>query len=398
MKKTKEDYKENFIEKARKKWGETTYDYCEVEYVNAKTKVKITCNEHGLTFYQTPDSHLNYCGCPKCVDDKIRNLAISKRENRDIITEFKKVHGDKYDYSKVDFVGSINNKNKVIVICPDHGEFEIDYNSHLNGCGCNKCTGRRYETQEEFISLAKSLYGDKYCYDKVKYINSTTPITITCNEHNQDFQVLPLNFLRPGHFSCPECDTRVVDTQSFIIKSKEIYGDDLFDFSETIYNSSKERVKIICKYCGRILEVIPDKFLREQYECDCQKSGKSSLEESVLNLLLELFNPEDILKQYWFNDLIYIRKLKFDFYIKSKNLLIECQGRQHFLPIDYFGGEAAFKEQKKRDILKFDYCENNKINLLYFCNQKDFIDFGENYISKELYFDINKLKSKILSL
>ena len=89
------------------------YDYSKSEYVNARTKVCIICPEHG-EFWQLPSLHINQkCGCPECNGTK-------KRTNEDFIREAKKIHGNKYDYSKVTY----NNVNeKICIICPKHGEF-----------------------------------------------------------------------------------------------------------------------------------------------------------------------------------------------------------------------------------------------------------------------------------
>lgn len=56
--------KETFIEKAIQIY-KNLYDYSKVKYINSKTSVCIICSKHG-GFYQTPNTHLNGHGCPKC--------------------------------------------------------------------------------------------------------------------------------------------------------------------------------------------------------------------------------------------------------------------------------------------------------------------------------------------
>lgn len=93
----------------------------------------------------------------------------------EFIEKAKKVHGDKYDYSKVDYKG---NKEKVCIICPIHGEFWQVASTHINlKCGCplcaNKGSGKRNElTKEEFIEKSRKAHGDKYDYSKVEYKNN----------------------------------------------------------------------------------------------------------------------------------------------------------------------------------------------------------------------------------
>ena len=61
-----------------------------------------------------------------------------------------KKHGDKYDYSKVEY---INNRTKVCIICSEHGEFWQTPNKHLSGRGCSKCSGKYKKTTEDFIKI-----------------------------------------------------------------------------------------------------------------------------------------------------------------------------------------------------------------------------------------------------
>ena len=83
--------------------------------------VIIICPIHG-EFLQSPDVHKRGVGCPKCSG---RGLS-----TKEIIQEFKKVHNDRYDYSKVDY---INGKIPVVIICPEHGEFSQRSDTHKQG-------------------------------------------------------------------------------------------------------------------------------------------------------------------------------------------------------------------------------------------------------------------------
>jgi hypothetical protein len=109
------------------------YSYDKTVYIGVYNKIIIVCPEHG-EFAMRPNSHLNGQGCPKCRPAAIGD---SKRKTtEEFIENAKKKHGDKYDYSLVDYKG--NNK-KVTIICPEHGEFEQTPNGHLNGNKCKKC-------------------------------------------------------------------------------------------------------------------------------------------------------------------------------------------------------------------------------------------------------------------
>ena len=118
-----------FIEKAKKK-HEGTYNYSKTIYVNSRTKVIIICKIHG-EFKQRPLCHTNVGhGCPEC---KIQNRRMSLDE---FIKRANKIHNNKYNYTKVIYK---NKDTKVIIICPEHGEFKQRPNAHLQGHECSRC-------------------------------------------------------------------------------------------------------------------------------------------------------------------------------------------------------------------------------------------------------------------
>lgn len=125
--------REEFVSKARVVHGER-YDYSKVEYTNNHTKICIVCPEHG-EFWQTPNGHLCGQGCPKC--GRIKCGDARRISEDDFVSRARDVHGDKYDYSKVNY---INSNTKVCIICPVHGEFWQTPNGHINARqGCQKC-------------------------------------------------------------------------------------------------------------------------------------------------------------------------------------------------------------------------------------------------------------------
>ena len=124
--------KENFINKSNLIHN-SKYDYSKVEYINTDTKVCIICPIHG-EFWQTPHNHLNGQQCPKCALEISANKR--KKTKEQFFESAKKIYGVTYDLSKAEY---INNKTKVCVICPNHGEFWIKPNSFLNGHSCPQC-------------------------------------------------------------------------------------------------------------------------------------------------------------------------------------------------------------------------------------------------------------------
>ena len=102
--------KEIFIEKANGLHGKI-YDYSETEYIHGKEKIKIKCNKHGI-FEMLPINHLKGQKCPTCSG---RN----KITNELFIEKAKKIHGDKYDYSQIEYI----NKTIKIIQSPPSREW-----------------------------------------------------------------------------------------------------------------------------------------------------------------------------------------------------------------------------------------------------------------------------------
>jgi hypothetical protein len=160
------------------------------------------------------------------------------------IDRCRKIHGDKYDYSMVEYK---NMKTKVKIICRNGHEFDQSPDNHLKGKGCRYCFG--LVTKHSFCSFVESSikkHGVKYDYSKVKYINNKTKVTIICPIH---FEQTPnLHLSKSG---CPKCyyDSLKSDNMSFILKSNIIHND-RYDYSLVDYVNNHNLVKIICKEHG----------------------------------------------------------------------------------------------------------------------------------------------------
>ena len=276
---------EEFVKRAREVHGDK-YNYSKVEYVNSHTNICIICPKHG-EFRQTPKSHLNGSGCPKCALELRKKSRSSTTE--EFINKARKVHGDKYDYSKVKYV----NANTIVrIICPEHGEFGQRPSKHLNWQGCPKCASKFNLNKSGFIKKDREVHGDKYDYSKVKYVNASTIVRIICPEHGE-FSQLPSSHLS-GH-GCPNCNN----------------------------NKLESKIRLMLDEQGI------------KYKCRERK-------------------------------IPWLKGLELDFYIPDKNVAIECQGIQHFKPVEHFGGEEKFKYTIENDSIKRKLCEENGVRLLYY--------------------------------
>ena len=355
-----------FIKKAKEKHGDK-YDYSKVNYVNAKTKVCIICPKHG-EFWQAPYGHLNGNGCSECAKENKKNNTNIKYTIDDFIKKAKEKHGDKYDYSKVNYV---NIHTKVCIICPEHGEFWQTPNKHLNGNGCKLCgiikmKNKNKYTLEEFIKKSNKKHNHKYDYSKVDLLNYNMKdkICIICPEHGEFWQTASNHLQGQG---CSKCKNnklsfeRRLTNEQFIEKARKVHGDK-YDYSKVDYINNHTKVCIICPEHGEFWQT-PNKHIDAKR--GCHLCHIYALEKEIIDLL----NDNKIIFDYQ-KRFDWLGRQSLDFYLPDYNIAIECQGEQHFKPIEYFGGEEIFLVQKERDIRKKRLCKENKIKLLYYSNIK----------------------------
>lgn len=160
------------------------------------------------------------------------------------------VHGDTYDYRQIDVTRGL--KSKVSVICKKHGEFKISAAWHINGQGCPRCSGRnRDKTTKEFIQDAVEVWSDTYTYDRAEYHGSKTHLIVTCREHG-DFKTTPNGLLRG--YGCPTCGGSAKQTQEqFVAAARAVHGNK-YDYSQAVYINNQTPVVISCDEHGEFLQ------------------------------------------------------------------------------------------------------------------------------------------------
>jgi len=169
--------------------------------------------------------------------------------------QVREIHGDTYGLENVVYTKA---DNKVCVVCPIHGNFEIRASSLKRGQGCAKCAHKKIGdltrcTDEDFKQKAVLIHGNDLDYSKVEYINANTPVTIICKTHGE-FQQTPYNHLSGK--GCPLCGiersklSRVLSSKQVLERFREVHGDK-FDYSQVDYNGdAHEHLKIICREHG----------------------------------------------------------------------------------------------------------------------------------------------------
>ena len=383
MKKNLQSNTLEFIVKSKKIHGDK-YDYDKVEYFGSHTKVIIICKEHG-DFHQSPTNHLSGNGCPKCAwkynHGKYRLTTLET-----FLKQAKEIHENKYNYSKVEWK---NTTTKITIICPIHGEFTQIPQNHIRlKCGCRKC-GReitkskvnKYDTAF-FKSNSIKVHGERYDYSKTQCFNATDKVEITCYVHGPFKQIA--NQHLNGH-GCPKCNfdqmakDRAMGKEVFIHKAKKIFGE-RYDYSKVEYINGQKSITVVCPFHGEF-EVTPNNHLSKKSGCPiCNESKLESQLALILDKLKIKFERQ---KRYkW------LGRQSLDFYLPDYNISIECQGIQHFKPVD-FGGKGenwtnqSLEKIKERDNIKLQKCLSQNIKMIYVVD-------NEIYLDKKYHIDNEK--------
>lgn len=135
-----------------------------------------------------------------------------------------------------------------------------------------------------------------------------------------------------------------------------------------------------CPICKNTFVGLPAKMINVSSCSNC----KMSKGETLVKKILDEYNINYI-HQYSFEDCKYVNKLRFDFALLNDKCevfyLIEFDGIQHFMPIEFFGGDNGYENTKKRDNIKNEYCNNNNIKLLRLNYNMDINEIKENIIN-----------------
>lgn len=355
------------------------------EYINSYTKLKFKCkcgNEFTTTFSKF--KHRNKRQCNEC------SRKGDKRKQKYTYYEVKKFV-EKNSNCKLISNKYINCKTKLLFECgcgnqfyTTFDEFKNDNKRQCNKCGVLSTVKKRKKTHEYFVNEIKSLVGNEYIV-LGEYMNDNTKILIKHNKCGYSWEIIPSSFLRGVR--CPMCQHRSYKktTEEFKKEVYELVGDEYEVLGE--YRNCETKILMRHNRCGNEYLVKPKNFRNGRRCPKCSLPSNPNTEKRIENILSKMKVVYE--RQKTFEDCINPKtkiKLKFDFAVcdKDSNLycLIEYDGKQHFEPIDYFGGEKSFKETKFRDEIKNNYCKQNNIKLI----RIPYWDFSnlEEILEKEL--------------
>lgn len=348
------------------------------EYRNNQTHLKLYCKKCKKTWYSTTyNRFLSGVNCPNCKRIK-EEKALQNIKNICELSNYTFLYFCDKNGNETKWDGVV--RTYLAIKCNNCGNIwkTCTYDNFIRGRKCPKCRG---------------FFKDK------KYLRTME----ICDECGFDV----LDFCSKGkHSSWEECD-------SLLLHCKEC-GNVFYKNLISIYNKSKCRIcsnkkngekrtlkeneclpiiKNLCEKRNYVLLGYCDKYgnATEWYghstylvlkciDCGnvwktctyynfvhhlrgCPNCKKSHLENEIKELLLSNHIKFDEQKHFeWLGN------KTLDFFIPEKNIAIECQGRQHFEPVNSFGGVKEFENIIKRDEIKKDLCEKNHVNLLYYSN------------------------------
>lgn len=309
--------------------------------------------------------------------NKVHNIEYYKSK---FIEKSNKRHDYKYDYSLVNYTNSLT---KVEVICKEHGSFFVRPDAHIRKVGCPYCNGGIKYDNLTFINKSNEIHNFKYDYSMVEYKNSIIKVKILCKIHGI-FEMSPRNHLAgQGCSSCSKVKRKT--TEDFIRECLLLHDYQKYDYSMVEYINNLKKVKIICKEHG-IFYQTPKDHLKGHgcIKCSNFSNGEKKIEELLNDIGI------NFVREYKFDSCISKKnvKLPFDFYLPDFNILIEYDGKQHFEPVDKFGGEESFLTLKGNDIVRNNWSEEKKIKLIRVSYKNEDMDIKG--LINTLNYEINK--------
>lgn len=285
----------------------------------------------------------------------------NKLTTNEFIARANTTHNNKYNYTQSIYT---SNKDKIDIICLEHGIFQQTCGDHLRGSGCPKCSHLKLNsknalTHDEFINKCNIIHQNTYDYSKTFYTQSRSKIIIICKIHGE-FEQISNNHMQG--YGCAKCvnDGKRKSTHEFITHANNIHNN-VYDYSDVSYVRNDVPVNIICKIHG-VFKQRPSNHLSGQ---GCPICSTSNGELRILNYLKSLnisYAP-----QYKFDECKHKKRLPFDFYLPDHNMCIEYDGIQHFTPCNFGSSKSKiemFNTVITKDNIKNEFCNINNIKLL----------------------------------
>ena len=303
-----------------------------------------------------------------------------------------------------DNISYIENKDGYAYFkCSEHGEFRKRFD-HLNGIKhnlCPKCSKKIYSKIVGKVNSNKHSIDEYVDLDKFEpleeYTNTHTKMRFRCKIHDLEFTAIA-----PRCFGCDICkkehhykwkkDWRHIDQEEIIKRCQAIHPE--YDYSLVNYVNATTPIDIICPKHGvfRMTYANLTNKAKPQKCPFCSKMGThkiSKMTKEVLSKLDELHIKYETEKT--FENLKDKKKLPIDIWLPDYNIVIECQGAQHFRFVKSFcKDETGFEYIKYHDKLKYEFFKNSDTKLYYYTSKHNEDLIPQDYFDK-VYTDIDEL-------
>ena len=375
------------------------YNNKENKYINNKTKLHIKCNVCGYMWNTTSyDKFVSRPSkCPKCTN----KLHITQEE----ILERIEKRCNELNFTFIGFKDEYSGilKTKLILRCNKCGEewntttinnfLKNDRNSHKCGRKNPIIASSHIKDIEKIIDTVKHIIKDS----SMEFVNIKEPycgvkkcvIVLKCKKCHEiiEYTYYTLKYSK-NTIKCKKCEYngKISHEESVtnIIKKCDTLDYKFLGFNTPngLYGGKNSKLILMCNKCGHIWNTTTYiSFIGKVIKCkNCINSWQ--LEKEVESILIK--HNINFEKQKKFDWLRYKLPLSLDFYLTNSNIFIECQGRQHFMPVDNFGSQNGFEETIKRDKEKYNKCIQHGIRPIYYGNKKKWVKFlNEEIISGE---------------
>ena len=209
------------------------------------------------------------------------------------------------------------------------------------------------------------------------YKGAKNKVKIKHNKCGFVYEITPIYFKRGKR--CPNCtgSSHKRNQQEFVWllnkkrPSYQLVGDYINTDTITVFKHLK---------CGYVFNARPTSIINYHSGCpQCNQSHGEEMIRRILDMYHIQYEP-----QKTFADLMDKKRLSYDFYLPSQKVLIEYQGYQHYGPVDYYGGEAKFKNQQKHDQMKRNYANQHGYQLVTVSYQYNTLGKVINYLSGQI--------------
>lgn len=335
------------------------------------SKVHLYCKKHSRDYWQEARLSIDRDGCLDCVSEN--RISYKKPNSHEkFINSFNEMPMSEH----VIINGYYKSYNTPIeCYCVKHNAvFYAKPTDLLNKRGRNCCpdcildSRRNWQLKphEVFIEQFNKVINLNYINILGIYDGQNKKIRCFCTIHKTEFYAWPNNLLK-GH-GCPQCDSD--RSRVLYARTQEEYEQELLKINPLVrclgkYVNCKTNIEHECLICGTKWNIAPSSLINAKSGCPtCVGSNF----EKTTKEYLEYINL-DFIPQKTYPDCKFEMPLRFDFYLNDFNILIECQGQQHYYPV-CFGGisqeraEENFKLQQIKDNIKREYCKNNNIKLI----------------------------------